>query len=133
MVWTFPAYVGILMLMIWSMLLVVSREHSLWLPPVFGLPPGLPVVLAGAAALGLQRSSRSGSRIANFITFVAIRPLTSGQIVFAKFLMAAYSALLTWVIALVLPLLWILLSDNFDRATKLMRDILDIYSGRRRS
>ena len=90
--------------------------------PIVGLLLGLPVVLAGAVGPGLGRFKPIWIKDRGVITFVAIRPLTSGQIVFAKFLMAARSALLTWVISLVLVLLWILLSGNLDRAMKLARD-----------
>jgi hypothetical protein len=99
--------------------------------PIVGLLLGLPVVLAGAVGPGLGRFNPFWIKDRGVITFVAIRPLSSSQIVRAKFVVAARSALLTWAISLLVSVLWILLSDNLDRAIKLIRDILDMYPGRR--
>jgi hypothetical protein len=126
-----PAYVGFLMLLIWGILSGAGKQSSVTMGPIVGLLLGLPVVLAGAVGPGLGRFNPFWIKDRGVITFMAIRPLTSGQIVRAKFLMAAWSALLTWVISLVLSLLWIPLSDNLDRAMILLRDILDMYPGRR--
>jgi hypothetical protein len=92
---------------------------------------GLPVVLAGAVGPGLAKFKPVWIKNGGVMTFVAIRPLTSGQIVFTKFLMAARSALLTWVISLSLALSWILLSGKFDAVMTLARDFLNRYSGQR--
>jgi hypothetical protein len=131
--WDVPTYVGGVALMIWTMLLVVVvRGHEvLWMPPIVGLMFGLPVVLAGAVGPGLAKFKPIWIKNGGVMTFVAIRPLTSSQIVFSKFLMAARSALLTWVISLILALSWILLSGKFDAVMTLARGFLDRYSGQR--
>jgi len=129
--WDVPAYVGFVALLISGMLLVVRWQQSLWLPPMVGLWLGLPVVLAGAVGPGLAKFKPFWIKNHGVMTFVAIRPLTSGQIVFAKFLMAARSALLTWVISLSLSLSWILISGDFEGVMTLARNHFGAYSGGR--
>jgi hypothetical protein len=126
-----PVYVGSVMLLIWGVLLAAGKQSSVMMGPIVGLLLGLPVVLAGAVGPGLGRFNPFWIKDRGVITFVAIRPLSSSQIVRAKFVVAARSALLTWAISLLVSVLWILLSDNLDRAIKLIRDILDMYPGRR--
>ena len=129
--WNVPGYVGIVALLIWGMLLVVGGHNTLWLPPVLGLLLGLPVVLAGAVGPGLAQFKPFWIKNNAVMTFVAIRPLTSGQIVFAKFMMAAASALLTWVIWLILSLIWLLLSGKLKEVMALARDFLGRHPGHR--
>jgi hypothetical protein len=129
--WDVPGYVGIVFLMIWVMLLFVRGENVLWLPPIVGLLVGLPVVLAGAVSPGLARFKPFRVKDQGFMTFVAIRPHTSGQIVRAKFVMAAWSALLTWVISIALAIFWILLSGNLDRLLKLAKATLGAFPANR--
>jgi hypothetical protein len=126
-----PRYIGIVLLMIVGALLIVRGQDLLWLPPILGLLLGMPVVMAGAAGPALVRFKPMWIKNQNVMSFVAIRPLSSSQIVRAKFVMAAWSALLTWVISLILSLLWILLSGNLDRMFKLAGDILRTYSAQR--
>jgi hypothetical protein len=126
-----PAYVGSVMVLICGALVVAGKLNSVILWPIFVLLLGLPIVLAGAAGPGLGRFKPFWIKDQAVITFVGIRPLTSSQIVRAKFLMAARSALLTCLISLILVPLWILISGNFDRTIKLTNDSLATYSARR--
>ena len=119
------------MLLIWGVLSFAGKQSSVTMGPIVGFLLVLPVVLAGAAGPGLGRFNPFWIKDRGVVTFVAIRPLSSSQIVRAKFLTAGWSALLTWVISLVPALLWIPLSDNLDRAMTLMRDLLNMYPGRR--
>ena len=130
MAWS-SRYVGVLMLMIWGMLVAVGRE----------IRCGCHRFLGSCSFCRWSWRARSGlgwhvqavlDQASGIITFVAIRPLTSGQIVFAKFLMAAHSALLTWAISLVFPALVFPVGQPRQGDENGAR-FSGIYSGRRRS
>ena len=78
----------------------------------------LPIVMAGSSGPGIGRlapafsvkSSSVESR--RFLTFVAIRPMTSGGLVAAKFRMAFVSVLVTWAGIVVMGAFWMVTAGN---------------------
>jgi hypothetical protein len=122
-----PLYVGTVMLFICGMLVVVRGPESVMLEPILDLLLLLPAVLAGAAGPALARFKPFGTREDGVITFTATRPLSSSGIVFAKFHMAALSAVLVWLMTMSFVVIWIVLSDHIVEATKLARDLIGTH------
>jgi hypothetical protein len=71
----------------------------------------LPAFLAGIMSQGLGKHDFSVRSFA-MPAFLATRPMSSREFVAAKFKMAAVSALLTWLVTLVLPAIWLLVPGN---------------------
>ena len=64
-----------------------------------------------------------------FITFVAIRPMTTGALVAAKMRMATASVLITWAVVVAGVPLWVVISGNTANARILLDEFLQRYPG----
>lgn len=71
----------------------------------------VPAFLAGILSQGLGKHDFSSKSFA-MPAFLATRPISSSEFVAAKFKMAAVSTLLTWLVTLVLPAIWLLVPIN---------------------
>jgi len=106
-----PGLVGLLMLVYSLLLTEIAFTAPRPFHPIFLMfltaPVLLPVFLAGSGgpAMG-QLAPPFAVNSRRFITFVAIRPMTSGGMVAAKLRMAIVSVLLTWAVVAVAAALW---------------------------
>jgi hypothetical protein len=128
-----PLYLGTVLCLIWGVLLFSQRGPfpPLHLALIVSLLAAIPVVLAGAIgpAVGRFRPLWAGNH--GFGIFIAVRPITSWQLVAAKLRMAVASVVKMVAFALVGTILWIAGSDNVSSATTLGRDLAVRYPGGR--
>jgi len=107
------------------------RADSILFHCMLGAFLGFPVAFACAFGGDVGRLRPFWVNAKGFITFVAIRPVTTGALVAAKFRMALLSVLLTWAIVVVEVTLWIVVSGNNTNAWALTREFLQRYPGGR--
>jgi hypothetical protein len=67
------------MLLIWGVLSAAGKQNSVTMGPIVGFLLVLPILLAGAVGPGLGRFNPFWIKDRGVITFVAIRPISSGQ------------------------------------------------------
>jgi hypothetical protein len=73
----------------------------------------MPVIMAGSMGLGMGlMAPMFGVNSRRSLAFVAIRPMTSGGLVAAKFRMAIASVLITWAVVAVVGTLWMVIAGN---------------------
>jgi hypothetical protein len=129
--WFLPGFVWFFELFLCGLAMSI-RNRDVWLvvPLYLGTFLGFPVVFAAAAGPGLGRLRPTWIQKAyQFNTFVAVRPMTSGELVAAKFRMALASALLTWAITAAMTMFWLVGSGNVWRLFELVRRLLSIHPG----
>ncbi len=128
-----PGYVGTPFVLIWMLLLFRpgSPFAPLHLALILGLLAAIPALLAGAIGPAMGRFRPFWVRQRGFITFMAVRPITSWKLLVAKFRMAVASVIVTVAIALLGTFLWTIVSNNGSLAAGLGRDLAARYPGGR--
>jgi hypothetical protein len=129
-----PGSLGLVSLMIF--LLFVQTAFTarrsidpLFFPVILTLLTVLPVAFAGSAGAGVGRLAPPFTRKSRrFLTFVAIRPLTSGGVVAAKFRMTFVSVLLSWAVAACFPVLWLVFAGDALGLMPLTRAFFQPYA-----
>jgi len=128
-----PVYLGSILCSIWMVLLLSQRSvyPPLHLALILGLLVAIPVVLAAAVgpSLGRFRPFWAGNR--GFITFLAVRPMTSWKLLVAKLRMTVASVMVTVAFAVFGTILWIIASNNLSSLASLSRDLAVRYPGGR--
>jgi hypothetical protein len=128
--WNLPGFVGVVLMLIGGMTMIVRhRADSIVDPVILGTFLGIPVIFAAALGTGLGRLRPFWINSWGFITFIAVRPMTSGALVTAKFRMAMASVLLTWAITLVLTSVWFVASGDVFRVSEWVTVFLRTHSG----
>jgi len=113
-----PGIIGLVSLMITLMLIHVAFTarrpvNPIVFPILLTVLALLPVIMAGSGGPGMGRlAPMFRAKSGRFITFVAIRPMTSGGVVAAKFRMAIASVLLTCAVVAVVGTLWMVIACN---------------------
>ena len=128
--WALPAFTGFV-LMVYAGLWLSGprRADSLALPFFLGAFLGLPIVFAGAVGGGLGKLRPPWMMLRGFGTFVAIRPMTSGALVAAKFRVAQASVLLTWAITAVTLAVCLVATGNASRSSEVLAGFLTTQPG----
>jgi hypothetical protein len=113
-----PGIVGLILLTITLMLIHIACTarrpvNPIVFPILLTVLVLMPVIMAGSMGPGMGRLAppfmpKSG----RFITFVAIRPMTSGGVVAAKFRMAIVSGLLTCAVVVVMGALLLVIAGS---------------------
>jgi hypothetical protein len=128
--WSLPGLTGFnLMLYAGLWLLASRRADSLALPFFLGAFVSLPIVFAGAVGGGLGRLRPPWMMLRGFGAFVAIRPMTSGALVAAKFRVALASVLLTWAITAVTLTVCLVATGNILRSSEVIAGLLSAKPG----
>ena len=128
-----PGLVGLLMLVYLLLLTELAFMAPRPFHPIFFMfltaPVLLPVFLAGSVgpAMG-QLAAPFGVNSRRFITFVAIRPMTSGGMVAAKLRMATLSVLLTWAVVAVAAALGMATAGRALGLMELARGFFEPYA-----
>jgi hypothetical protein len=81
---------------------------------------GMPLILASCAQVAVGRFTPAWVKRPEFMTFVATRPMRSGDLVSAKLRTVARSVLLTWLIVLPFVGFWIFASGNVATFRRLL-------------
>jgi hypothetical protein len=103
--------------------------YGAFLPGILTLLILMPVFMAGGAGPGVGRfAPMFAGNSRRFRAFVAIRPMTSGGLVSAKFRMAFVSVLLSWAVAACFPVLWVVLAGNVLGLVSLTRALFQPYA-----
>jgi hypothetical protein len=128
-------FVAVILFIIWGILLL-RQGHGTpeWLALIFTILPIVIVttIASTGTAFGRFRPFWVHTRgLVRENTFVATRPMTTGRLVAAKYLMAAQSVLINWTLAVAGTAGWLLVSDNLDNATILSRRFFTRYPGAR--
>jgi hypothetical protein len=105
------------------------RGESFALLVFLGAFLGLPIAFAGAVGSGLGKLRPPWVVLRGFATFVAIRPMTSGAMVAAKFRAALASVLLTWAITAVTLAVCLVATGNASRSSELIAGVLTTQPG----
>jgi hypothetical protein len=117
-----PCVVSLIMVLITLMKLHAgSRNNEFVLPIILTSFLMMPIVQSASIGTGVGRFKPMWVRSRGFNTFVAIRPMTSGDVVAAKFRMLLASVLLTWVIVLAGTALWIVATGNTQNLSWMVR------------
>jgi hypothetical protein len=128
--WALPGVTGfVLMLYAGLWLSAPRRADSLALPLFLGAFLGLPIAFAGAVGGGLGKLRPPWMMLRGFGTFVAIRPMTSGALVAAKFRVALASVLLTWAITAVTLAVCLVATGNASRSSEVIAGFLTTQPG----
>lgn len=112
-----PGLVGLLSLVFTLLLTEIAFTAPRPFKPIFFLFLTMlvlmPVFLAGSVgpAMGLL-APPFGVNSRRFITFVAIRPMTSGGVVAAKLRMAIVSVMLTWAVVAIVVAVWMVIAGR---------------------
>jgi hypothetical protein len=123
-----PVMVGTLIVFVVAMKLWSGPGiESYQVPLTLGALLGMPAAVAGSASTIYGRLRPVGVDNRRFITFLAIRPLTSGSLVAAKYRMALVSALLSWAIAVAGTAIWVLASHETASVAALAREFFKRY------
>ena len=126
-------FVAVILFIIWGILLLrQGRGTPEWLALIFVILPIVIVttIASTGTAFGRFRPFWDHTRgIARGNTFIATRPMTTAQLVAAKYVMAAQSVLINWTLAVAGTTGWLLLSDNIDNARILVRGFFARYPG----
>jgi hypothetical protein len=113
-----PGAVGLVLLTIMAMLIHIALmahrpSNPILFPILLTVLILLPVVMAGSSGPGIGRMAPMFSvKSRRFLTFAAIRPMTSGGLVSAKFRMAIATVLLTWILVVVIGALLMVTAGN---------------------
>jgi hypothetical protein len=127
-----PLFAGaLIVLFVATKLWFGPQTESYQVPLTLGVFLGMPAVVAGSASTIYGRLRPVGVDDRRFVTFLAIRPLNSGNLVAAKFRMALVSALLSWAIAVTGTVFWIFASQETASVAALARDFFERYPGGR--
>jgi hypothetical protein len=126
-------FTGAIFFLIWGILLSrQGRGTPEWLAMIFALLPIVLVTTIAATGTAFGRFGPFWSHqrgVAQPITFIATRPMTSARLVAAKFRMAATSVIFNWVLAVVGTTCWLVASDNLENAEVLIRQFFSRYPG----
>jgi hypothetical protein len=106
-----------------------ERPDPRFFPVQLGLLLSLPTALAGSQGMTIARLSPFWVRSRGFMTFLAMRPMTSAALAAAKFRMAARSVLLTYALHLAAIALWVVAGGHAGDAADLWRTFLGRYPG----
>jgi hypothetical protein len=124
-----PYVIGFIMALIMLLNLHAGgRNNDFELPITLGAFLAMPLVQANSLGTGAGRFRPVGVTNKKPITFMAIRPMRSGDMVAAKLLVLSASALLTWSIVLAGTGLWIVASQNTSNVARLVRAYLTSHS-----
>jgi hypothetical protein len=103
-----------------------------FLPVILTLLILMPVFMAGGGGGGIGRlAPMFAGNSRRFLAFVAIRPMTSGRVVSAKFRMAFASVLLSWAVAACFPVIWVVIAGNTLGLVSLTRALFQPYANAR--
>lgn len=115
-----PLFVAMLAVLSLVLAFTVERGSSRNpLPSLLIAMLSMPVIMAGSVGPAIARMAPVWLRQRGVVVFVAIRPMTSGQLSSAKFRMAMRSVLVTWAIALVAAGLMIALEGRLGVVAEL--------------
>lgn len=108
-----PFFVGLMLIPLGFALFFGLPNRGNWAQGlrIIAIVMATAVFLAGILSQGLGKHDFSAKGFA-MPAFLATRPMTSIEFVAAKFKMAAVSALLTWLVTLVLPAIWLFVPSN---------------------
>ena len=124
-------FVMMTLCIIWTIMMAAGKHGDpSWFAFILGLLVIVVVAVTGAAGISLGRLVPLWTRDeqGRGTSFVATRPMTTGRLVAAKFVMAAASVYLNWASALAGTMIWIVVSDNLDNARSVMNGFLTRYS-----
>ncbi len=125
-------FVGAGLFMIWGVLLGAGRHGGpQWFATIIVLLAIVVVTSIAATGTSFGRFRPFWSRSRGFNTGMAVRPMSSGRLVAAKFRMSAASVLWNWALAVAGTTFWIVVSGNVDNATIMARDVFNRYPGGR--
>jgi hypothetical protein len=128
--WMLPGFTGFFVLLYAGLWLSAPRGvESLTLPLLLGAFLGLPIAFASAVGSGLGRLRPPWMKLRGSVMFVAIRPMTSGALVAAKFRVALASVLLTWAVTAVTLAVCVVVTGNASRSSEVIAGFLATEPG----
>jgi hypothetical protein len=128
--WSLPGCTGFVLVLYAGLWLSTSRRaDSLALPYFLVAFLGLPIAFASAVGSGLGKLRPPWMMRRGFGTFVAIRPMTSGALVAAKFRAALASVLLTWAITAAILAVFLVATGNASRSSEVIAGFLRTQPG----
>jgi hypothetical protein len=126
--WLLPGCVAAVLLLIFLPVSWFTRkdpEATLW---TLGWASGFPILLAAAIGKGFAKPD-FWSADTSLPTFLAVRPLASGEIIVTKLKVAALGVVLAWLLVLAFLSFWLPLWANTKTLGELWRLCLDMRPG----
>ncbi len=125
-------FVGATLFMVWGVLLGSGGHGSTqWFAMILVILLIVVVAVIGASRPSFGRFRPFWSHTRSFETFIAVRPMSSGRLVAAKFQMSVVSVLWNWALAVAGTTFWIVVSGNSYNAMIVARDLFNRYPGGR--
>ena len=112
--WLLPACVAFVLVFIATPIVWFNRADPAYMNYMVGRILVMPVIFAFAIGKGFVRPEFWSTNL-SFPSFLAIRPLPSGQFVICKMKVAALSAAMTWLLVFGFIAIWISLFGNITK------------------
>lgn len=119
-----PFFTGLILIEIGAALAIaaINERDRVIVSRILPIALAFPALLAGLIGPSLGKHDFAAKQFA-LPPYLAARPMTDAGFVAAKFKMAAWSALATWGLALLLPGIWLLLPGNYARFARAFAEL----------
>jgi hypothetical protein len=111
------------------MQLFVSPEKTLAFRIGLGSMLSMPFVMAGSMGSVLGRVRPLWAKYRRLMTFLAVRPMTTGELVEAKYRLATRVAVQTWLVTVATVAAVILIKGQGNNVAEILRGFLGLYPG----
>jgi hypothetical protein len=112
-----------------GMYLRVPQDKTLAFRIALGSIVAMPFMMAGSQGVTLGRMRPPWSKQRGLITFQAVRPITTGAMLEAKYRLAARSAVHVWVLTLAVSATLVLIKGQAADVGEILRSFLRLYPG----
>jgi hypothetical protein len=118
-----------LLFLVAGMYFSVPQGKSLAFRIGLGSILAMPFIMAGSQGAALGRMRPPWSKQRGFITFLAVRPITTGEMLDAKYRLAARSAVHCWLLTLAISTILVLVKGQTEDVAEILRSFLRLYPG----
>jgi hypothetical protein len=102
-----------------------TLAFQIWLASILGMP----LVMAGSQGASLGRMRPVWSKNKGPITFMATRPILTGELVDAKYRMVTRNVMQIWLMTLLITAAFVLIKGQAHEVAELLRSFLQRYPG----